>query len=203
MKLLFVCLIAAAALAQSSEPYHIKNDVLGETTDAYRLNHEEETQDCIVNPAADRFTDESTPGLKACTTLAVKQPMSYAEIKATSRLVRFDDDQLYELVYAFNSASVSSASVSKETYGLYYDQLRTALTEKFGKPTEVQDSDFAGLKGAHLQNQTATWKNDVSTISLTKFAGDLYTTTLTFSLDSLEEDARHQIIVTRKHRSEM
>jgi hypothetical protein len=193
-----VCLLSIAALGQSAEPYHINNDVLGETADAYRLNHQDEKLDCVVNPAADRFADESTPGLRACTTLAVKQPMSYGPAKPDSRLVRFDDDQLYELVYAFNSSSIS-----KEKYGLYYDQLRTALTEKFGKPTETQDSDFTDAKGAQLQNQTTTWKNGVSTIVLTKFSSDLYTTALMFSLDSLEEDARHQIIMTRKHRSEL
>jgi hypothetical protein len=193
-----VCLLTVATLAQSTEPYHINDDVLGETADAYKLNHQEEKLDCVVNPAADRFADESTPGLRACTTLAVKQPMSYAQAKPDSRLVRFDDDHLYELVYAFNSASLS-----KDKYGLYYDQLRTFLTEKFGKPTATEDSDFADAKGAHLQNQTTTWKNEVSTIVLTKFSRDLSTTSLTFSLDSLEEDARHQIIMTRKHRSEI
>ncbi len=179
------------------EPYHIQSDVLGETIDTYKLNHEEEKQDCIVNPAADRFVDESTPGLKACTTLAVKQPMSYGDLKADSRLVRFDDGRLYEVVFAFNSASAS-----KENYGLYYDPLRVALTEKFGKPTEVVGSGSANPAGAQLQNQTTTWKNGVSTISLKKFVGDLYTTVLTFSLDSLEEDARHQIVMTRQHRSD-
>jgi len=191
--------ISAAGAAQDAiEPYHIKDDALGETVYAYKLNHEEEGQDCIINPAADRFTDESTPGLKACTTLAVKQPMTYAEAKADSRLVRFDDDRLYEVVYSFKSASTST-----DNYGLYYDQLKAAITEKFGKPAEVKNSDFTNLAGTHLQNQTATWKNGVSTIALTKFVGDFHTTTLTFSLDSLEEDARHQIAVTRKHKSEM
>ena len=109
-----------------------------------------------------------------------------------------DDRRLYEVVYTFNSASVS-----KDIYGLYYDRLRIALTEKFGKPTEVEDSDSANPKGAHSQNLTATWKNGISTISLKKFGGDLYTTVITFSLDSLEEDARHQILVTRQHRSDM
>src|SRR5271156_3314710 len=133
--LTYVCLVTVSALAQSAEPYHIDDDVLGETADAYKLNHQEEKLDCVVNPQADRFADESTPGLRACTTLAVKQLMSYGQSKPDSRLVRFDDDQLYELVYAFNSASLS-----KEKYGLYYDQLLTVLTKKFGKASETQDS---------------------------------------------------------------
>jgi len=188
---------ATGAAQDAAEPYQIQTDVLGETIDAYRLNHQEEAQDCIVNPAADRFADDSTPGLKACTTLGVKQPITYGDVKAESRLVRFDDNRLYEVVYVFKSASAS-----KEAYGPYYDQLRVALTDKFGKPTEVHDSDIASRTGAHLQNQTALWKNGVSTISLKKFEGDLYTTVITFSLDSLEEDARHQVLVTRQHRSE-
>jgi hypothetical protein len=191
--------ISAASSAQNAaEPYPVQTDVLGETIDAYRLNHQDEKQDCIVNPAADRFAEESTPGLKACTTLAVKQPMTFGDVKVQSRLVRFDDGRLYEAVYTFNSASVS-----KESYGLYYEQLKTALTTNFGKPSEVQDSNSATPAGTPLQNQTSTWKNGVSTISIKKFVGDLYTTAITFSLDSLEEDARHQIQVTTQHRSEM
>lgn len=193
--LLGMCAVSAAQ--DAAEPYEVQTDALGETIDAYRLNHQDEKQDCIVNPAADRFAEESTPGLKSCTTLAVKQPMTYAGVKVQSRLVRFDDGRLYEVVYTFNSASVS-----KESYGLYYDQLKTALTAKFGKPAEVQDSNSATPAGAPLQNQTATWKNGVSTISIKKLVGDLYTTTIAFSLDSLEEDARHQIQVTTQHRSD-
>jgi len=196
--LTYVCLVSVATVAQSAEPYHIDDDVLGETADTYKLNHQEEKLDCVVNPGADRFADESTPGLRACTTVAIKQPMSYAKSKPDSRLVRFDDDQLYELVFAFNSASLS-----KEKHGFYYDQLLTVLTEKFGRASETQDSDFTDPTGAHFQNQTTTWKNGISTIVLIKFSSDLYITTLTFSLDSLEEDARRQIIMTRKHRSEM
>jgi len=199
MKILFfVFLLTAFAFAQSAEPYTIDSDVLGETSDTYRLNHEDERQDCIVNPGADRFTDESTPGLKACTTSGIKQPMTFAGVKVESRLVRFDDEKLYEMVYRFNSASVS-----KEAYGVYYDQLRAALIEKYGKPAEEQHMDSADAGDSHSRNETATWKNGLTTIVLKKFVGDRYTTTITFSLDKLEEDARHQIEVTRQHRSEM
>jgi hypothetical protein len=189
---------AIGVAQQQPAPYQIQTDVLGETAYSYKMNHEDESQDCIVNPAADRFTDDSTPGLKTCTTYGVKQPMAYAGTAADSRQVRFDDDRLYEVVYSFKSASGG-----KEAHGHYYDQLLATLTEKFGKPTETHDSEFANQTGSHLQNQTSTWKNGVSTIVLAKFVGNLSTTELTFSLDSLEEDARQQIVATRKHRSEM
>jgi hypothetical protein len=198
ISLTIVAVVLFCAGQEAAEPYHIKADVLGETIEAYKQNHRDEKQDCIVNPAADRFPDKSTPGLYACTTLAAEQPMTYAEAKVDSRSVHFDDGRLYEVVYTFDSSWIS-----KDMYGMYYMQLQMALTDKFGKPAEVRESDFANLTGAHLQNQTATWKNGVSSISLTKFVGGLYTTMLTFSSDALEEDARRKIVSARKPKSDM
>jgi len=191
--LLLCCLASPLALAQGAEPYHIKADVLGETVETWKQNHQDEKQDCIVNSASDRFPDKSTPGLYGCLTLGSRQPMSYAEAKVGSRSVHFDDGRLYEVQY-----TLDSSWIAKDMYGMYYTILLAALTDKFGKPTQLEDSDFANLTGGHVPNQVATWKNGVSTIRLTKMVGDLYTTMLTFSLDSLEQDAISKTVAARK-----
>jgi hypothetical protein len=88
-------------------------------------------------------------------------------------------------------------------YGMYYMILLNALTNKFGKPTEIRTADFANLTGGHVPNHTATWKNGVSTIVLAELVGDLYTTMLTFSLDTLENDARSKAVAAAKSKSDM
>jgi hypothetical protein len=190
--------LCAASLAQDAvEPYYIKTDVLGETIETYKQNHQNEKQDCVINPAAGAFHNELAPGLQSCVTLGTQQPMTYAEAQVKSRQVSFDDGKLYELVYVFDSAWIT-----KESYGMYYDILLIGLTDKFGKP-KLEDSDFPTLTGSNVKNQTATWNNGVSTIRLHKFLGNPYTSILTFSLDNLREDARHKMLAAKKPKSDM
>jgi len=174
----------------AAQPYQIKNDVLGESKAIFQQNHQDEKVNCPN-------VKGGLPGLEFCVTLY--QPLTYAGDRAESRNAYFLDDRLYKVSYLFNPSAIGN-----NEYGFYYERLLQPLTEKFGKPTEIKDSDFANLTGANLKNQVATWKNGISTIQLEKYLGtDPHTTGLTFLLDKLAEDAAQRQYKARHAKSDM
>jgi hypothetical protein len=190
--ILLLCCVASS-LAVAQEPYHIKTDVLGESVATFKQNHQDEKLECPTITTG----PVELAGLRFCMTLY--QPLTYAGEPASSRLANFADDRLYEITYFFDSSAMD-----KKRFGLYYDRLLQPLTEKFGKPTDVKDSDFVNITGGNLKNQVATWKNEVSTIQLEKCSGgDPYTTMLTFSLDKLKGDATRRQYKARHTASDM
>lgn len=105
-------------LGQSTEPYRIKADVLGETVAAYEQNHQSE-QDCALRHMVYPYF---LPSLEGCTTSAPK--MSYAHHRVLSRHVSFDDGRLYSLRMDFSGGT--------------FDQLFAWLSESFGAPFRIE-----------------------------------------------------------------
>jgi hypothetical protein len=115
--LLLCCAVSRLALAQgAAEPYHVKDDVLGETVAAYRQNHRDE-HNCVLKK-------ELAPSVQGCTTYYAFQPMTYANQPVLARKADFDDGQLYSVHMRFSSDT--------------YDRMLGLLTQKFGAPASTR-----------------------------------------------------------------
>ena len=128
--------IAPSVLGQSAEPYHIKDDVLGETVAAYKQNHRNEQHDCVIRK---ELRSKLAPSVQTCQTLDMYQPMTYANQPLLGREVSFDDGKLYSVYMIFSSDT--------------YDRMLGLLTQNFGA-------------AAIMHSTTAIWTNGVSAIIL-------------------------------------
>jgi hypothetical protein len=126
---LISCLAFAASLAQSPEPYHVKDDVLGETVAAYRRNHQNE-RDCVLRK---ELRSALAPSVQTCTTLAMYQQMTYGNHPVWGRKVAFDDGKLYSIYMTFSSDT--------------YDRMLGLLTEKFGAPASTRSETAVWTNG--------------------------------------------------------
>jgi hypothetical protein len=175
MRHLWFFFLAGVLLGQSTEPYRIKTDMLGETVVAYKHNHRNE-QDCAVRGKLLHLVYPYVlPSLESCTTSAMDQKMSYAHHLVLSRGVRFDDGRLYSLRMDFS--------------GDTFDQLFASLSQNFGAPVRVETN-------------LAQWGDGTSTITLKgePTNGEPTAISLTFSLDELQRDAEQKRFVALQNR---
>ena len=192
MKGLFCFFILFAALAgpaqnpsptaQPPEPYHIKNDVLGEPISVYRRNNPEcSDKDPITGSA--NFYQAKTTGKWSGTCMALSfdpelpagksTPITYADISMKVKVASFSEDRWVWLIFAAKHPD--------------YDFLRNNLIAKFGEPTgratEDVQKDVQNRMAVHFVGELLTWDNGVSSIHLEEYGDDLDSSSLVFALD--------------------
>jgi hypothetical protein len=162
-------------LGQSTEPYRIKGDLLGETVAAYQQNHRNEDDCAVRGGLRTQVYPYVLPSLEGCTTSGKFQEMSYAHHRVLSRRVSFDDGRLYSLRMDFS--------------GDTFDQLFAWLSQNFGAPFRIETN-------------LVQWGDGTSTITLKREPTNEDPTTigLTFSLDALERDAEQKRFLARQNR---
>jgi hypothetical protein len=162
-------LLSASALAQSSaspEPYHIKNDVLGESISAYLQNN----PDC---KGTAQISQTEIGGKWSGHCFAGKElgsaPSTYAGIPVKIKRVEFAEDCFVSLVLFVEHDN--------------YPVLRDNLIAKFGEPTKRSSVDAQNKMGQGLTGAFLTWDNGVSSIRLSEHVGDMDLSAVSFAMD--------------------
>jgi hypothetical protein len=186
-RVLIIVMMTAAAFAQ--DPYHFKQDVLGESLASYQQNNSE----C---PTAKLTTDAITK-IQFCQVRPSTLPFGSTQV--LEKRVGFLHGRLYLLTMTFSHADFNAVSL--------------ALSEKFGQPAKSRSTDQAVLitiaevmsskkmtqeqrKNVPLNAQTKEWANGISTISLSEYdATDptFNTSTVSFTLDELLKEVRDNV----------
>jgi hypothetical protein len=171
MRHLWLFFFTGLLLGQSTEPYRIKGDLLGETVAAYQQNHRNE-HDCALRHMVYPYF---LPSLEGCTASGEFQEMSYAHHRVLSRRVSFDAGRLYSLRMDFS--------------GDAFDQLFAWLSQNFGAPFRIE----ANLAQWGDGTSTITLKGEPTNAEPTTIG-------LTFSLDALERDAEQRRFLAGQNR---
>jgi hypothetical protein len=167
-----------APTAQPPEPYHLKNDVLGEPISVYRQNNPEcSDKDPITGSA--NFYQAKTTGKWSGTCLALSfdpklppsksTPITYAEISMKEKVASFSEDRWVLLIFTAKHPD--------------YDFLRNNLIAKVGEPASRATEDVQDKMGVHFVGELLTWDNGVSSIHLEEYGEDLDSSSLVFALD--------------------
>jgi hypothetical protein len=183
-RVLIIVMMTVAAFAQ--DPYHLKQDVLGESLASYQQNNSE----C---PTAKLKTD-AIRNIQFCQVRA--STLTFGRTKVLEKRVGFLHGRLYLVTMTFSHADFNAVSL--------------ALSEKFGQPAKARSTDQAVLitiaevmgskemtqeqrRNVPLNSQTKEWANGISTISLSEYdATDptFNTSTVSFTLDELINEVR-------------
>jgi hypothetical protein len=175
-----------ASTAQPPEPYHIKNDVLGEPISVYCQNNPECSDKDPITESAN-FCQAKTTGKWSGTCMALSfdpklppgksTPITYAEISMKVKVTSFSEDRWVLLIFTAKHPG--------------YDFLRDNLIAKFGEPSSRATEDVQNRMGVHFVGELLTWDNSVSSIHLEEYADDLDSSSLVFALDDyLEQQKR-------------
>ena len=197
--------LGVAAIAQQpAEPYHIKDDVLGELLTDYRLANANPlppfggivtnsgyhpTIDCTLAKDASGLRDEGN-GVSTCITPGPDE--TYAGLPMRSKSVSFYENRLYLVRYAFSRNS--------------FPAIAQAISVKFGPASSEIKRDVEGGFGTKVQRDVMIWRNGVSTITLTESSvDDLETSVLEFSHDGLHTsvDRKREHSTTELRKSDM
>ena len=175
-----------APTAQSPEPYHIKNDILGESISVYRQNNPECSDKDPISKLAN-FSQLKATGKwgGTCMTLGFDPELppgqsthiTYAEISMKMKTATFSEDHFTLLMFTAKHRD--------------YDLLRDNLIAKFGEPTSRATEDVQNRMGAHFVGELLTWDNSVSSIHLEEYSGDLDSSSLVFALDDYLKQQKH------------
>lgn len=171
--LAFLLIVASSySVCQAApEPYHIKQDVLGESLSIYRQNN---PKDCTSRPDFSKEKSCVTPyeDFKADVALKLNPGLlTYANVPVQTSVVIGYEDRLCLLEYRFDNGN--------------FETLKTALIAKFGDPSSSTVEPVQNRMGATFSSHRLKWVNGVSTIVLDEFHGDLNTTAVTFIHDEL------------------
>jgi hypothetical protein len=169
MKGLFYVLILFAAsgvfaqnpapTTQSPEPYHIKNDVLGEPISVYRQNNPECSDKDPITESANFYqakTTEKWSGTCMALSFDPKLPLgkstsiTYAEMSMKVKVASFSEDRWVLLIFTAKHPD--------------YDFLRANLIAQFAEPTSRATEDVQDKMGVHFVGELLTWDNGVSSI---------------------------------------
>jgi hypothetical protein len=82
-----------------------------------------------------------------------------AGVDADAFIYKFTDGKLYEISISFGQKG--------------FQQVKKALTAKFGEPIDRESDFYQVLVGGHSGGDTIAWSNEVSTIVLWERTGDL------------------------------
>jgi len=167
-----------APTARPPEPYHIKNDVLGEPISVYRQNNPECSDKDPITESAN-FYQAKTTGKWSGTCMALgfdaklppgkSTPITYAEISMKLKVASFSEDRWVLLIFAAKHPD--------------YDFLRNNLIAKVGEPTSRATEDVQDRMRVHFVGELLTWDNGVSSIHLEEYGDDLDSSSLVFALD--------------------
>jgi hypothetical protein len=175
-----------APTARPPEPYHIKNDVLGEPISVYRQNNPECSVKDPITESANFYQAKTTEKWSGtCMALGFdpklppgkSTPITYAEIPIKVKVASFSEDRWVLLIFTAKHPD--------------YDFLRSNLIAKFGEPTSRATEDVQNRMGVHFVGELLTWDNGVSSIHLEEYGDDLDSSSLVFALDDyLEQQKR-------------
>jgi hypothetical protein len=164
--------------ARPPEPYHIKNDVLGEPISVYRQNNPECSDKDPITESAN-FYQAKTTGKWSGTCAALgfdpklppgkSIPITYAEISMRVKVASFSEDRWVLLIFTAKHPD--------------YDFLRNNLIAKVGEPTSRATDDVQDRMRVHFVGELLTWDNGVSSIHLEEYGDDLDSSSLVFALD--------------------
>ena len=167
-----------APTARPPEPYHIKNDVLGEPISVYRQNNPECSDKDPITESAN-FYQSKTTGKWSGTCMALgfdpklppgkSTPITYAEISMKVKVACFSEDRWVLLIFTAKHPD--------------YDFLRNNLIAKVGEPTSRATDDVQDRMRVHFVGELLTWDNGVSSIHLEEYGDDLDSSSLVFALD--------------------
>ena len=167
-----------APTARPPEPYHIKNDVLGEPISVYRQNNPECSDKDPITESAN-FYQAKTTGKWSGTCMALgfdpklppgkSTPIIYAEISMKVKVASFSEDRWVLLIFTAKHPD--------------YDFLRNNLIAKVGEPTSRATDDVQDRMRVHFVGELLTWDNGVSSIHLEEYGDDLDSSSLVFALD--------------------
>jgi hypothetical protein len=167
-----------APTAQPPEPYHLKNDVLGEPISVYRQNNPECSDKDPITESAN-FYQAKTTGKWSGTCMALgfdpklppgkSTPITYAEISMKVKVASFSEDRWVLLIFTAKHPD--------------YDFLRNNLIAKVGEPTSRATEDVQDRMRVHFVGELLTWDNGVSSIHLEEYGDDLDSSSLVFALD--------------------
>jgi len=167
-----------APTARPPEPYHIKNDVLGEPISVYRQNNPECSDKDPITESAN-FYQAKTTGKWSGTCMALgfdpkltpgkSTPITYAEISMKVKVASFSEDRWVLLIFTAKHPD--------------YDFLRNNLIAKVGEPTSRATDDVQDRMRVHFVGELLTWDNGVSSIHLEEYGDDLDSSSLVFVLD--------------------
>ena len=167
-----------APTTQPPEPYHIKNDVLGEPISVYRQNNPECSDKDPITESAN-FYQAKTIGKWSGTCMALgfdpklppgkSTPITYAEISMKVKVASFSEDRWVLLIFTAKHPD--------------YDFLRNNLIAKVGEPTSRATEDVQDRMRVHFVGELLTWDNGVSSIHLEEYGDDLDSSSLVFALD--------------------
>ena len=167
-----------APTARPPEPYHIKNDVLGEPISVYRQNNPECSDKDPITESAN-FYQAKTTGKWSGTCMALgfdpklppgkSIPITYAEISIKVKVASFSEDRWVLLILTAKHPD--------------YDFLRNNLIAKVGEPTSRATEDVQDRMRVHFVGELLTWDNGVSSIHLEEYGDDLDSSSLVFALD--------------------
>ena len=167
-----------APRTQPPEPYHIKNDVLGEPISVYRQNNPECSDKDPITESANFYqakTTEKWSGTCMALSFDPKQPLgkstpiTYAEISMKVKVASFSEDRWVLVIFTAKHPD--------------YDFLRKNVIAKVGEPTGRATEDVQDRIGVHFVGELLTWDNGVSSIHLEEYGEDLDSSSLVFALD--------------------
>jgi hypothetical protein len=167
-----------APTARPREPYHIKNDVLGEPISVYRQNNPECSDKDPITESANFYQAKTTGKWSGtCTALGFdpklppgkSTPITYAEISMKVKVASFSEDRWVLLIFTAKHPD--------------YDFLRNNLIAKVGEPTSRATDDVQDRMRVHFVGELLTWDNGVSSIHLEEYGDDLDSSSLVFALD--------------------
>jgi hypothetical protein len=171
-----------APTARPREPYHIKNDVLGEPISVYRQNNPECSDKDPITESANFYQAKTTGKWSGtCTALGFdpklppgkSTPITYAEISMKVKVASFSEDRWVLLIFTAKHPD--------------YDFLRNNLIAKVGEPTSRATDDVQDRMRVHFVGELLTWDNGVSSIHLEEYGDDLDSSSLVFALDDLSK----------------
>ena len=167
-----------APTTQPPEPYHIKNDVLGEPISVYRQNNPECSDKDPITESANFYQAKTTEKWSGtCMALGFdpklppgkSTPITYAEIPIKVKVASFSEDRWVVLIFTAKHPD--------------YDFLRNNLIAKVGEPTSRATEDVQDRMRVHFVGELLTWDNGVSSIHLEEYGDDLDSSSLVFALD--------------------
>jgi hypothetical protein len=167
-----------APTTRPPEPYHIKNDVLGEPISVYRQNNPECSDKDPITESANFYQAKTTEKWSGtCMALGFdpklppgkSTPITYAEISMKVKVASFSEDRWVLLIFTAKHPD--------------YDFLRNNLIAKVGEPTSRATEDVQNRMRVHFVGELLTWDNGVSAIHLEEYGDDLDSSSLVFALD--------------------
>jgi hypothetical protein len=167
-----------APKAQPPEPYHIKNDVLGEPISLYRQNNPECSDKDPITESANFYQAKTTAkwsGTCMARSFDPKLPpgksthITYGDISMKVKVASFSEDRWVLLIFTAKHPD--------------YDFLRNNLIANFAEPTSRATEDVQNRMGVHFVGELLTWDNGVSSIHLEEYGEDLDSSSLVFALD--------------------